>query len=117
MLQEPNSQNDPNRSSAELEATNFLRTLLQSNPLPDQANQDIPSDGAYNFDDQRARALDCVAFVRQGQIIPLFDLAGTPIPQTVEGKTYLSALTAQIILGGVLDGLEFITQHRQGEGD
>jgi hypothetical protein len=104
---------DPNSSSAELEASNVLRTILQNNPLPEIGNQEIPADGAYNIDDQRVRTLDCVAFVKQGKIIPLFDLAGTPIPQTVEGKIYLSTMTARVILDGVLDGLEFITQHHQ----
>ena len=105
------------RSGTELEANNVLRTLLQDNPLPERDDQALPADEVYHFDEQRALSLDCVAFVRQGKIIPLFELAGTELPQTVEGKTYLSALTAQIIMGRVLDGLELMIQHRKDGGN
>ena len=99
-MQHPQHDREENRS--EQEPIDFLTVVQQKGSGADQSHPD----GVYTLGDKEVPQLDCLAFVRQGQIIPLFDLKGLPMPDSPEGKVYFSALTIQHIIGGVLDALE-----------
>lgn len=114
MLLDPQS----GESRAEQEATQLLASLLQENPLPEARYSDPTGqehEGVYAIESEAAKTLNCVAIIRNGKIIPIVDLEGTPEPKTAGEKMHLFALTARTIIDGLMDALMFWEVRRRQE--
>ena len=66
---------------------------------------------------QEAQHLNCVALVRDGQVIPLVDLTGQPLPKTPGEKMHAFAFVARTILDGLMEALEFWEYRRRERED
>ena len=107
----------PGGSHAEREAAELITNLLQEHPLPEPRYIDPTGqeqEGVYAVGSEAAKTLNCVAIVRNGKIIPMIDLEGTPEPESAGEKMHLFALTARTIIDGLMDALVFWeARHRQ----
>lgn len=110
------SELDPQRQSsrAEQEAIDLVSGLLREHPLPEPPLAPQP-EGIYPFDDPEAATLHCVAFIRDGHIIPIFDLEDAPPPSTPGEKMHYMAGAARTIIEGLMDALLFWEERRRQE--
>jgi hypothetical protein len=109
--------NDHNPTTrAEQEVAEVLNALLREKPLPPEPKPEksLRSEGVYRITDPEVRTLNCVAIIRDGEIMPLIDTHELPdVPKTPGGKMHLAMLTIQAITGGVMDALEFWEERRR----
>ncbi len=128
--QQPNQQPEPGDQTKQpgirkvvQEATDFLASILATNPLPEPPESDPVTqehEGVYAVGSEAAKHLNCVAIVRGGKIIPIVELEGAPEPKTPGEKMYSFALTARTILDGLMEALLFWEERRRmerGESD
>lgn len=109
-------QEQPEREShAEQEATEFLAQLLRSNPLPEPKKADPEWEGIYKLSDEDARELNCLAIVKNGEIVPLIDFEESPPPKTPGERMCYYATVIKTISEGLIEALLFWEERRRQE--
>jgi hypothetical protein len=98
-------------SQAEREAASIIEACLLAAPQGEaqeeaEATKRQEEENVFLLTDRAALSLDCIALVRSGEIVPLYDMSDLPKPMTVKEKMKFAVAAAQVLLDGVMAVME-----------
>jgi hypothetical protein len=93
-------------SQAEREAASIIEACLLDAPQG-EAQEEAEAkrqeeENIFLLTDRAALSLDCIALVRGGEIVPLYNMRDLPRPRTMEEKMRYAVYAAEVLLNGVV---------------